>query len=427
MNFGFDGVIPSEVVRPESAADVAAMLADCHARGVSVVPWGGGTRMHIGNVPKRYDVAMDVTALNQNIEHVPGDMTVVCDAGVQIGYIEAQLATSDQRLPFAVPSPALATIGGSIASNAPSRLRPRFGGIRDWIIGIGVVLADGTPTKSGGRVVKNVQGFDLHRLHTGAYGTLGVITSVALKLVPSPENTRTVAMWFDRYNTTANAALEVANLNLTYEAIRIFSGARAIGAIRELAALRHMDADGESDLNGHLMLAQVSGSPAVLRRQVDELTGLAGTIPASGYEALTGNVETEFWDFVEEGDQNAVVEVRIASKPSDSVMLINRLRQWLGSRSASAASSSVIDVGFGSLLFSVEGIDEADAQAFANEAIRFARSVGGSAMIERCPLSVKEQIDVFGIDASSSQIMKNMKQQFDAAGILNPGRFAFRI
>ena len=191
MDFRVDGLMPEDVMRPSTVADVAHCLSDLSAKSKTVLPWGGGSRMHIGNVPARYDVALDLSLLNSNIEHVPGVMTVVCDAGVKISELTSLLADANQRLPFDVAHPDIATIGGSVASNAPSRLSPRFGGIRDWIIGMSVVLADGTPTKTGGRVVKNVQGYDLHRLHTGAFGTLGVIVSVALKLVPVAEGTQT--------------------------------------------------------------------------------------------------------------------------------------------------------------------------------------------------------------------------------------------
>ena len=243
-DFPVDGLLPAEIIRPTSKSGVASYLSDLYSQGKSVVPWGGGTRIGIGNIPTSYDVALDLTGLNSEIEHVAGDMTLICDAGTKISDLSSLLAESQQRLPFEVSYPAEATIGGSVASNAPSRLAPRFGGIRDWVIGMSVVLADGTPTKSGGRVVKNVQGYDLHRLHTGAFGTLGVIVSVALKLIPVPEGTQTVAMWFDRLGSAANAAIDVGNANITIEAARLYSGPIAVGAIRELAANRHMDTDG---------------------------------------------------------------------------------------------------------------------------------------------------------------------------------------
>ncbi len=382
--------------------------------------------MGIGNIPSGYDVALDLTGLTSEIEHVAGDMTLTCDAGAKVSDLSSLLAESQQRLPFDVPHPTEATIGGSVASNAPSRLAPRFGGIRDWIIGMSVVLADGTPTKSGGRVVKNVQGYDLHRLHTGAFGTLGVIVSVAFKLIPVPEGSQTVAMWFDRLSSAANASLDVGNIDVSIEAARLFSGPTAVGAIRELAADRHMDADGVSGGASHLMLVQVSGSIPALKRQLNELTGLAGTVPATGYEVLSGASETDIWTYAGSTGENAKLNLRIAAKPTVSIDLLSRLERVLG-RIRPAPISSIIDVGYGTLQFSVEDIDDFDAITFVNEAKETIREVGGSLVVERCPLIVKREIDVFGIDASSAHIMKNMKQQFDPEERLNPGRFAFNI
>ncbi len=426
-DFQVDGLIPAQSVRPTSASELAVALSDFHARGAAIVPWGGGTRMKVGNIPKRYDIALDMTGLCQSVEHVAGDMTLVCDAGASVADLTKLLAENHQRLPFEVPNPGTATIGGSVASNAPSRLRPRFGGIRDWIIGMHIVMADGTMTKSGGRVVKNVQGYDLHRLHTGAFGTLGVIVSVALKLVPLPERTRTVAMWFDRYEAAANAVVEVSHLDLMVESARLYSGVRSIGAIRELATDRYMDADADVEDAQHLMLVKVSGSNAALNRQIDELTGLAGTVPASGYESVSGASENDLWDYLDDDGDIPGLSLRVSAKESDGLRLVDRLNRWLIRNASSASVSSIIDVGYGASMFNVEEIDDDGALRLINEAALMAREMGGSILIEKCPVAVKSEIDVFCIDASSARIMKNMKQQFDPKGVLNPGRFAFGI
>ena len=426
-DFEVDGLLPREVVRPSDISELAAILTPLHDAGSAVVPWGGGTRMSIGNAPSRYDVALDLTGLDAEIDHVAGDMTVVCDAGVRIAELSERLAVYNQRLPFEVPDARAATIGGTYASNAPSLLRPRFGGVRDWIIGLHVVSSNGTRTKSGGRVVKNVQGFDLHRLHTGAFGTLGIIVNVALKLVPLPERTRTVAMWFDRIGDAANAAREMGQLELTIESARLYSGALAAGAIRELAADRYLDSVVESENAAHLMLVKVSGSNLALNRQVDDLTGFAGTVPSAGYEALTEMTESDLWAYLEQTGRDAPISLRIATKASDSYSIMNRLERRLHQSRGTVDIASVVDVGYGSMLFNVNGIEETETLPFLNDAENAVREVGGSMLVERCPLAVKKEIEVFCIDPSAKQIMKNMKHQFDPNGILNPGRFAFGI
>ncbi len=197
MNYTLDGLSPSSVEKPNSLEELSTCLSKVHDSNLSAVPWGGGTRIGVGNIPSSYDTAIDLSGFQGEIEHVPGDMTVVANAGVTIGTLNELLAKEGQRLAFEVRNPELATVGGSVASNAPGRRQSSTGGIRDWVIGMQVVLADGTVTKSGGRVVKNVQGYEMHRLNTGAYGTLGIVSQAAFKLLPIPPEQQSVVVWFD--------------------------------------------------------------------------------------------------------------------------------------------------------------------------------------------------------------------------------------
>ena len=195
--FEVDGLSPDRVERPASVDELSRIIADANAAGAAVIPWGGGTRMSLGNSPERYDVAVDLTGISGIVEYEPADLTIVVSGGTTVAELQTLLGESGQRLDFDPPEPAAATIGGSLASNAVGPLRSSVGGVRDLAIGLQVVEADGAVTKSGGRVVKNVQGFDLVRLHIGALGTLGIITEVAFKVAPFPADTQTVAGWFD--------------------------------------------------------------------------------------------------------------------------------------------------------------------------------------------------------------------------------------
>ena len=428
-HYNVDGVSPSDVIHVVSENDVCDTLINCHANNLSVVPWSGGTRTNIGNIPTRYDVALDLSGLRSNIEHVAGDMTVVCDAGVTIGELETLLRTQGQRLPFNVPFPETATIGGSIASNAPNRLRVMFGGLRDWVIGMRVVLADGTSTKSGGRVVKNVQGYDLHRLHTGAYGTLGVITEVGIKLVPLPKATRTVAMWFDQIDLAGQGAVEIGHSQLNVECARLFCGGGVAGMVRDLSSDRYMDAGNDLTQSAVLTMVQISGSKASLERQTRELTGLAGTIPALGYEVLDSKSESAAWEYMESTLERADVDfrARIVSKASDTLRIMDGLRRFCQTHGYDDNFSGMADVGYGTLTISVEKIEDTIANDLASQCIKTSKACGGSALIEKCSVAVKRNIDIFGIDDKVRELMLNMKREYDPNGVLNRGRYAFRI
>ncbi|MGA4989982.1 FAD-binding oxidoreductase [Nonomuraea bangladeshensis] len=184
------GVLPRWVALPESVEEVAAVLRACAERDLAVVPTGGGTKLHWGAPPERCDVRLDLSRLDKILEHAAGDLVVRAQAGVTMGALAAALADEGQEL--AVDAPEDATVGGTLATGAAGPRAFRYGTPRDLLIGVTVVLADGTVARSGGKVVKNVAGYDLGKLFTGSYGTLGVIAEATFRLHPLPAARRWV-------------------------------------------------------------------------------------------------------------------------------------------------------------------------------------------------------------------------------------------
>nr|BFE87933.1 hypothetical protein GCM10020093_105340 [Planobispora longispora] len=177
------GVAPRWVALPESTEEVAALMRVSAGHDLAVVPVGGGTRLHWGLQPERCDLLVDTCCLNGVLEHASGDLVVRVQAGVTMDALAEVLAARDQELALDVPV-AGATVGGTLATAAAGPRRLRYGTARDLLIGITVVLADGTIARSGGKVVKNVAGYDLGKLFTGSYGTLGIITEAVFRLHP---------------------------------------------------------------------------------------------------------------------------------------------------------------------------------------------------------------------------------------------------
>ncbi|MBG0828901.1 FAD-binding oxidoreductase [Planomonospora sp. ID67723] len=177
------GVMPSWVALPESTEEVAALMRVSASHDLAVVPAGGGTRLHWGAPPDRCDLLVDTCCLNAIPEHASGDLVVRAQAGVTMDALAEALAAEGQELALDVPVPG-STVGGTLATAAAGPRRLRYGTARDLLIGITVVLADGTIARSGGKVVKNVAGYDLGKLFTGSYGTLGIITEAVFRLHP---------------------------------------------------------------------------------------------------------------------------------------------------------------------------------------------------------------------------------------------------
>ncbi|HYE91993.1 MAG TPA: FAD-binding oxidoreductase, partial [Terriglobales bacterium] len=186
-----DGVIPEVVVAPGSTAEVASAIALAAAEGLTIVPRGSGSAMGQGRAPARADVILDLTRLDRILEYNPDDLTITLEAGVTAATLDATLATPRQWLPIDPPGAGTRTLGGLAATNASGPLRARYGTLRDLLLGVRFVQADGVATWGGSKVVKSVTGYDVPKLMVGSLGTLGVLTELTLRLHARPETERT--------------------------------------------------------------------------------------------------------------------------------------------------------------------------------------------------------------------------------------------
>ena len=196
-DYSIGSFVPAAVARPTSVDQVSAVLDWAHRHNVSVYPSGGRTLAHLGNVPTRQGIALDMRGLNRMLDFQPADLTVRAQAGMAVAQLDAALAQDGKYVPLAPPLANRATIGGTLATGVSGPLRATYGLPRDWLIGITVVGPDGTINKSGGQVVKNVTGYDLNRLYTGSLGTLAVIAEATFKITPAPTAWAAVVAAFD--------------------------------------------------------------------------------------------------------------------------------------------------------------------------------------------------------------------------------------
>lgn len=416
MTHSLDGLTPSSIENPNNLDELSIALANVSGSGQTAVPWGGGTRIEVGNIPTSYDVALDLSNITGEIEHVPGDMTVVANAGVTIGTLNAVLKKEGQRLPFEVRNPATATVGGSVASNAPGRRQSSTGGIRDWVIGMQIVLADGTITKSGGRVVKNVQGYEMHRLHTGAFGTLGVVSQTAFKLLPMPPEQQTVILWFDDPEIAESIGMNIVNGLFAPEAISLLSGPLAAQVI---------DAAGEAAPAGDswTLLIRLGGGVRSIERQVNEVVGAAGSQGATGYAVLSDSAASATWAKLDEVETETKLSIRVNARTGDALKISRTILS--DSSSTETEPSTISDLGFGST--TALSVSDANASQFVDSVLNSCVTYDSSYVIEKCPLNVKESRDVFSDVGSSIALMRRIKYQYDPANTLNPGRFAGKL
>jgi glycolate oxidase FAD binding subunit len=392
--FEIEGARPGCAVRPDDEGGVAAVLFEAQRHGLAVIACGSGKHRSIGNVPRDYDVALDTTALRATFEHEPNDLTVTVDAGVRFGDFADALAMRGQWLP--VDAPADATVGGVLAANVSGPLRHAYGTLRDWVIGMRVAHPNGSISKSGGRVVKNVAGYDMHKLHIGALGTLGVITQVTFKLATIPQRSVSLVATFADPGGACEFVLGVRDQRLSCISAEVRAEPSRSGDAAEWRAT-----------------VRLAGTPAGVDRSLLDLAALAkqhGTTAIDdGGDATTPNVSA-----------TTSLALRASAMPSNVAALLERvvrLNAGLVDLSATVCAGVV----------RCSVAEFADGRALIEQAQRDADALDGSLFVESAPLDVKRRIDVFGRDRPDWMIMRQLKREFDPAGTLSPGRYVGRI
>src|SRR5215467_4311424 len=219
------GLQPKLVVSPGTENELAAVLGLANEASLAVIPRGGATKLSLGNPPSRADVVLSTARTNRLLEHAWSDLTVTVEAGCAIQSLQQILAQHGQRLALDPLWPEKATVGGILSTNDSGALRLRLGSLRDLIIGVTIALPDGTLASSGGKVVKNVAGYDLPKLITGAFGTLGVITRAVFRLHPLPSNTRSFSISTANAEDARKLVLDIQDSKLAHVALQShFSG-----------------------------------------------------------------------------------------------------------------------------------------------------------------------------------------------------------
>jgi glycolate oxidase FAD binding subunit len=391
-----DGVVAAMVAEPADAGQVARALQAAAATRLGVIPRGGCTKLGWGNPPRRADLIISTVRMNGILEHAWADMTATVEAGCTVAQLQSALAQHGQRLAIDPLWPERATIGGILSTNDSGALRVRYGSLRDLIIGVTVALADGTLARSGGKVVKNVAGYDLPKLVTGSFGTLGIVTQAIFRLHPLPKNSRTITLTTSSAEALNQLLLAILDSQLAFSSLQM--------RVTQSAALLDVRFD---------------GTPAGIDAQLTSIRKLAT-------------------DAREEGDSHDVWQAAQAlwqAKPTCLLAKLSVLPANLHSLAAVAQRAcdasgwrcAMVAQGAGTGWLQLEGGSgnaADDGIAYVVQAIRDElHKIGGFLVVYGCPATLKSKLDVWGPLGDSQPVMRRVKAQFDPAGILNPGRF----
>jgi glycolate oxidase FAD binding subunit len=413
--FAVDGLCPKVVVFPADSVEVAALVNFAASTGLAIIPAGAGSGLSVGNVPTRFDVLLSTTRMNRVIDYEPADLTARVESGCTLWELNRILNAERQWLPLDPPGADKATLGGVAATDAFGPLRHAYGRARDYVIGIEVVLASGKQVKSGGRVVKNVTGYDLNKLFVGSFGTLGVIVQLNVKLRPVPECDRTVVL-----------SGSVENLfRFSQSLLRTELLPAALLLVKSRSVSQIFTHAGKEAL----LLVRLLETESAVRYQFERLEELAAGSGLDLFEAA-GQKSGGLWAELANGPkaEKASLTLRLSSPPTLLPRLYSECENRLGGHGADI--EYFVQTGPGIVTLRGEIRESADAAALVEnlKELRLAsQELGGSLTIEQAPLEIKRQIDVWGEAESAARLMKDLKRRLDPPGIFSPGRFVAGI
>lgn len=424
-HYSVDGKRPCLVAFPETVEEVSQIMKVAYRESLAIVPRGGGTKIGFGREPHKVDVVICTGRLNHMIEYEPSDLVGIVECGISLKDFQKALRERSQFL--AIDPPHIesgATLGGIIATHDSGPRRLKYGTIRESLIGIKVVRADGSIIKGGAKVVKNVAGYDLPKLYVGSLGTLGIIVEGTFRLYAIPETSETLLISFPTLETLYETVCLILNSSLVPSCLEVLNPP-IVNVISEKLNL---------DLKSgkYALAVRIESAEKAVRDQISKVKDIWRE--KNGEEVLfEGKTEEAFWQEIIEFPRRACGETRIICKAS--VLITNVPKVLQASEELSKSSGLKIyasaRAGSGILTISME-IDSASLPHGGIlppvEAIKLLRdlvsSLKGTLVIQEAPLSLKSQIDIWGEAGASINVMKRLKALFDPNSILNPGRFA---
>jgi len=405
----------TETQTPADAAELAHVVRSAFESGTAIYPFGGGTSLDFGLPASQSGIGLATTGLNHVVDYPARDMTITVESGISIEQLSRTLAGERQELPIDLPHPQTATLGGAVATAWSGPRRYGHGTLRDYVIGISAVDGRGTSFKAGGRVVKNVAGYDFCKLLTGSLGTLGVITQLTLKVKPLAE--RAVWVVADLTSLDATEALLAALVHsaTTPAAVEVLVGPywhdhpalglQTAGSIGRLAVRLEGTASEVEWMTGKLA-SEWRGQGVPVSRKLDE--------------ACSAELSIALRDFAAQGDSPLMLKASVL--PSRTTAFIDLVRQ------IDPQASIQAHAGNGILLVRFARFEAGDvSRTLIGQLQPSARLAGGSAVVLSSSLSGLTRQAVWGGATEATPWMGQVKRKFDPKHILNPGRFVYDL
>jgi glycolate oxidase FAD binding subunit len=433
--YAIDEMQSAAIARPASAEEAAEIVRFAALENVALIPCGNRTKLGIGMPPARYDLALDMTGLNQIAHYHPGDLTLSVDAGTNFNEFAVPLYNQKQFLPLSVPFYFESTIGGIIASGVDSGLRQSYGTARDFLIGAEFIDGTGKLCKSGGRVVKNVTGYDLHKLLIGSLGTLAVITRLNFRTFPAAPASRGFIASFRTAEDALVLQRMIAESPLSPTSIELLNPQimqRFLDAEKNSAEPPAAPLTGKVPSNSWHLCLSVEGTPEVCERCARDLKRLVNQTTAKNrqFTELSENEAADFWHNI-----GQAIPLLLEASPAAAIFKIVQLPARLGPlfsqlttiAEQAALPHSLMARACGVLYFAMlPGAHDADSLRRLIEAasaiFQLCAREGASSTIPWCPVELKRAINIWGPAHPDANLMRRLKSAFDPQNIFAPGR-----
>ncbi|MFA4028438.1 MAG: hypothetical protein GDYSWBUE_000318 [Candidatus Fervidibacterota bacterium] len=419
--YSVDGIFPKAVVRPRSVNSLQRLITIACERRWGLIPFGAGTAIHIGNVPSAFDIAIEMTQLQTIVEFEPADLVVTAEAGVRMKDLQDALKAHRLFLPIDPPDENEATVGGVVATNAFGSLLFGYGTASDWLIGIQVIQPSGKLTNFGGKVVKNVAGYDMVRLYAGSYGTLGVITRATFRLLPVPERRFFMALMFPNGEHAERVLSEIIHTELRPSTVMMVE---VIGHDEAaMATLQRLVSECGVPLNAPVLFVGFDDFAEAVSYQADLLTKIA-TPYASSVCTFEGDDAEERRRILRrlQSGRDAKMHIRLNVSPRVAMHLhrkVTELADRCGVKSP-IITSHILD---GVVFVSAFDCDDDAALHFPRQLMDAIESLRGNMIIERAPTHIKPLLPIWGRNLKSHSIMRRIKELLDERMVMSPGRF----
>jgi len=414
---------PVAVVCPETVEQAAEIVTLAGRERLAVAPWGQGTQMHLGQVPQRYDLALSLAGLSRIVEYDAANLTMIAEAGLPLREVYRVSVPERQFLPLGFPG-TTASLGGLLVTNTSGVKRGRYGSLRDLLLGVRVALPDGALVHFGGRVVKNVAGYDMNKLFVGSLGVFGVVLETTYRLAALPEDDCVLAMVFPTLAQAAAAAATIQGSQLLPSAILLLSA----DTVAACTVMSQLPVHAEQVV----LWLNFDGAHEAVERQVRDSRAYGQHHGGLEEALITGEALLSLWEFQEAWRaapcraEPERLQVRLGVLPghledavqqlSLSLAFCQRGVRWLADYGAGQIFAHLP-------LEQPPAVDLSRAVSAWLQQVRIQmRTWQGYCVVEYAPAALRQQLDIWG-EAPGQQLLRLYKQRFDPQAVLNPGRY----